>query len=268
MAFDGKHFSEGAMRMAEWLNEKETILATGVFLSPIDYREVIGYSGMGIGTPVMLPPLDSDDELVNPTIARFKERCTKSGLEFRVHKDTDLFALQELINETRFADLLVISSELFYENIDKDQPNEYLKKTLHQSECPVMLVPEQFTLPDHILLAYDGKASSVFAIKQFAYIFPELSQLPTFLVTVEETEAGIPKNDFMSELASRHFPSLTIEPISGDKRETFRNWVNGRVSGLLVSGAFGRGEISSLFRKSFITDIIRQHKLPIFIAHR
>ena len=38
IAFDGKHFSEGAMQMAAWINEQEPALMTGVFLSPIDYR--------------------------------------------------------------------------------------------------------------------------------------------------------------------------------------------------------------------------------------
>ena len=208
VAFDGKHFSEGAMQMAEWLNEKQNLLMTGVFLSPVDYREIIGYSGMGIGTPVMMPPIETDDTLVNANIIRFKERCEKQGFEYRVHKDTDLFALQELITETRFADLLIVSSELFYENIDKLQPNDYLKKTLHESECPVMLVPENFVAPFSLILAYDGKASSVFAIKQFSYLFPELCEMDAFLVTAEDDDREMPKMEYIEELVARHYSYL------------------------------------------------------------
>jgi hypothetical protein len=38
-----------------------------------------------------------------------------------------MFALEELQKESRFADLMILSSELFYDNISKDQPNDYLK---------------------------------------------------------------------------------------------------------------------------------------------
>lgn len=268
LAFDGKHFSEGVMQMAEWLNEKQPVLMTGVFLSPVDYREIIGYSGMGIGTPVMMPPIETDDSLVNENIRKFRERCTHGGFEFRVHKDTDLFALQELITETRFADLLVVSSELFYENIQKNQPNDYLRKTLHESECPVLLVPENFIPPFSLILSYDGKASSVFAIKQFTYLFPELCGLDTLLISLNgEDEEEMPSRENISELCARHFDNMTMEHIAGENKKSFAAWVSEKRGSLLVTGAFGRGELSSLFRKSFITDVIREHKIPIFIAH-
>jgi nucleotide-binding universal stress UspA family protein len=267
IAFDGQHFSEGALRMAAWLNEKQTILVTGIFLSPIDYREVIGYSGMSVGVPIPVPPIETDDESINRNIGLFEDWCRRQGLEYRVHRDTNLFALSELITETRFADLLILSSELFYENIDKDQPNEYLRKTLHQSECPVLLVPEHYEVPRNLVLSYDGKASCVHAIKQFAYLFPELCELDTLLVTAEEENKDIPMMDYITELVSRHFPVLTIEPLVGESRQSFGNWIAARPQSLLVTGAFGRGELSSLFRQSFTTQVIRQHRVPIFITH-
>jgi nucleotide-binding universal stress UspA family protein len=269
IAFDGKHFSEGAMQMAAWINEQEPALVTGVFLSPIDYREVIGYTGMGMGTPVVMPPFQEDDVMVNANIAKFEERCRKEGFEYRVHKDTELFALQELMDETRFADLLIVSSELFYDNIDQHQPNDYLKKTLQSSECPVMLVPEQFIKPFSLIFSYDGKASSVFAIRQFTYLFPACSRLDAILVYAsEESDAEIPQLPLIEELMARHYESVSIEHLAGENREGLTKWVGERRGSLLVTGAYGRGELSSMFKKSFVTDLVRQHRIPIFIAHR
>jgi nucleotide-binding universal stress UspA family protein len=268
LAFDGRHFSEGAFRMAEWLNEKQAILATGVFLSPVDYREIIGYSGMGIGAPVVIPMMEPTDAAIAENIRRFEDRCNHSNMEFRVHRDTDLFALSELITETRFSDLLILSSEMFYENIDKDQPNDYLKKTLHQSECPVLLVPEKFEEPKSLVLAYDGKAASVYAIKQFAYLFPELGDLGALLVSSVEEKEEIPQMDYITELTARHYSNLTIYPLESDPRKHFSTWIGERKNTLLVTGAFGRGELSSIFRKSFVTDVIKAHRVPIFISHR
>ena len=268
IAFDGQHFTEGAMSMANWLNNRNPVLVTGIFLSPVDYREIIGYSGMGMGAPVFTMPLDTDDILVNETMEKFSAYCDKHHLEYTMHKDTDLFALAELIQETRFADCLIISSELFYENIDKEQPNEYLRKALHESECPILLVPENFEAPETILLSYDGKASSVYAMKQFAYLFPDFCNMGTLLFNTGEEGDQLPKKDLLEEFAARHYQPITIEKISLSDKEQLKKWMTGKKNAILVSGAFGRGELSNFLKKSFVTDVIREHRLPVFVAHR
>ncbi len=265
VAFDGLHFSEGAMRMATWLKGRVPLTITGVFISPIDYRELLGYSGMGMGAPVFTMPATEDDKMVEQTIKKFRNYCDDHGLEYNTHKDTNLFALAELIKETRFADCLIISSELFYENIDKEQPNEYLKRTLHESECPVLLVPEHFAEPKSVILSYDGKASSVFAIKQFAYLFGECCKLSAMLFHAHGED--LPEKARIQELAARHYDPLTIEQLNNEDARELKHWLTQNHHSILVSGAFGRSEVSSLFRKSYITDIIRAHKVPIFVAH-
>lgn len=266
VAFDGQHFSVGAMRMAQWLYRKMPVLVSGVFISPVDYRELLGYSGMGVGAPVFTVPYEQDDAMVEGTIRKFEQYCKDHHLEFSTHKDTDLFAMAELVHETRFADLLILSSELFYENVDKDQPNDYLRKVLHDAECPVLLVPEHFEEPSSVLLSYDGKASSVYAIKQFAYLFPQCCNMGTMLFHSNGTE--IPQADRLKELVERHFEPIDMQQLNEEDSEVLHNWMLDNRHAILVAGAFGRGELSSLFRKSYITDIIRAHRIPVFVAHR
>ena len=62
---------------------------------------------------------------------------------------------------------------MFYENIGIHSSYDYLKDVLHDVACPVLLVPEKFDFPESVILAYDGSEESVYAIKQFAYLFPE-----------------------------------------------------------------------------------------------
>lgn len=266
VAFDGQHFSTGAMKMAQWLNKKMPLLISGVFISPVDYRDLLGYSGMGVGAPVFTVPYENDDKLVEGTMKKFEQYCEQHALDYTTHKDTDLFALAELIQETRFADLLIISSELFYENIDKDQPNDYLKKVLHDAECPVLLVPESFAEPTSVLLSYDGKASSVYAIKQFSYLFPQCCNMGAMLFHSNGNE--IPQADRLRELVERHYQPVDIEQLNEEDSAALHDWMLDNRHAILVSGAFGRSEISSLFRKSYITDIIKAHKIPVFVAHK
>ncbi len=268
IAFDGQHFAEGALSMARWLNDRNPVLVTGIFLSPVDYREVIGYSGMGMGAPVFTLPIDTDDTLVNQNMQKFIAYCQQHQLEYTVHKDTDLFAIGELIQETRFADCLILSSELFYENISKDQPNEYLRKTLHESECPVLLVPENFHAPETLLLSYDGKSSSVYAIKQFAYLFPDVCNLGTLLFNSGDNGDLLPHASLIQELTARHYQPITIETLKMTNKEQLIDWMAGKKNAILIAGSFGRNELSNLLKKSFITDVIRDHRVPVFVAHR
>jgi hypothetical protein len=132
-----------------------------------------------------------------------------------------------------------------------------------------MLVPEHFLKPFNILFTYDGKASSVFAIRQFTYLFPSCGKMDAMVVCAsEESDAEIPQAALMEELVARHYESVTIEHLAGENREGLTRWINEYRGSLLVTGAFGRGELSSIFRKSYVTDLIRQHRIPIFITHR
>ena len=177
ISLDGKHFPKGAFEFVKSINAKTKVLLAGVFLSPVDYSKLLAYTGMeGMAMMPEWLTKNEDDVPVNKNISLFKEACTEAGIEFRIHKDTDMMAISSLIEESRFADALLISSDLFYANVSKEQPNFYLEEVLKRSECPVLLMPENYEEPDQVVLAYDGNESSVFAIKQFAYVFPELGQ--------------------------------------------------------------------------------------------
>ena len=164
---------------------------------------------------------------------------------------------------------MILSSEIFYDNIGPKQPNDYLKKVLHQSECPVLLVPENYKIPKKLILAYNGQEDSVFAIKQFTYLFPKLYNWETKLVTIEDEEAAeLPHQELIEELAAKHFSNLTLEVLTTDTRASFADWIAKHENALLVAGAYGRSELSSLFKKSFLSEVIGEHRTPVFIAHK
>lgn len=150
LAFDGPHFSEGAFEFARKLNEFSPILLTGIFLPLFDYSSLWSYSAAA--APGMVMPLleEEDATMIEKNIDSFKTLCQKNDIEYRVHKNLTDFALPGLKKETRFADLLILGSESFYENIGINEPNSYLKDAIHNAECPVLVVPEQFDFPEKI----------------------------------------------------------------------------------------------------------------------
>ena len=146
IALDGEHFPKGAFEFAKYVNNQNEILLAGVFLSPVDYSKLMAYSGGMEGIAIMpeLLTKNDDEDIVNRNTHLFEEACITDGMHYRVHKDVDMMALSSLVEETRFADVLLVSSELFFKNVESAQPNYYLEELLKKSECPVMLIPEKF----------------------------------------------------------------------------------------------------------------------------
>jgi hypothetical protein len=270
LAFDGAHFSEGAFEFARRLNEKAPILLTGVFVPLVNYSSLWSYASASAmaGGPVV-PLLEQDEiEQVQKNIDRFKQMCIRHNIEFRVHQDYSDFALPEIRKETRYADLLILGSETFYTSVGIGEPSVYLKDMLQMTECPVVIVPEKFEFPEMNILAFDGSESSVYAIKQFAYLMPELAVNETQVIFIGDEKKEIPDEANIMELAARHFPELTLSKLELPSTKAFADWISEKKNALLVCGAYGRSSFSQVLNKSFVSDVIRNHQLPVFITHR
>lgn len=139
---------------------------------------------------------------------------------------------------------------------------------MHYAECPIMIIPEKFDYPKSIILAYDGSPSSVYAIKQFSYLYPMLSDLDTLLVYASDrNEDDFPDYSYIEEFATRHFKNLTFFKLNADPKKYFDTWIEDVGKAWLVSGSYGRSSFSEVFKRNFVQDIIMEHKLPVFIAH-
>lgn len=265
--FEGDFFSEGAFVFGKMLAQHESILLAGIFLPKVDYARFFFFPS-AFAAPAYIPVHeDFDEDAVKNTISSFTNRCEKSGISYSVHKDLHGSAISQLNKETRFADLMIIGSETFY-TVGSGGPLEYLKDALRNTECPVVIVPENFNLPSQIILAYDGSASSVYAIKQFINLFPQLCVLPATVVYAGDEKNPIPEETLIREFLSCHFANLSVRRLTNEGKKDFYSWLEEEKSPLLVSGSFSRSAVSEFFNKGFVVDAIRQHKTPIFIAHQ
>ncbi|ANE49568.1 hypothetical protein [Flavisolibacter tropicus] len=269
IAFDGTQFSEGAFELARELNEMHAILLTGVFIPQVSYSSLWSY-GTAMAGPGFIPLVEAEEsEAIQKNIHHFEELCSEHGIKYTIHKDFYDFALPELKKESRFADLLIISSEKFYEHMLDDINNEYMEEAIHHSECPVIVIPEEFEFPNRNILTYDGSGSSVYAIKQFAYLFPDLCKNETLLLYVKDDKSdNLPEEEYIKELTNQHYPNITIEKLHLNPKKYFTTWLAEEGNVLLISGAYAKSNIATMFHKSFISQAISTHKLPVFIAHK
>jgi len=270
LAVDGTNFSTGAFEFIRRLNELQPLMVTGVFVPQLDYANLWSYAPTGMNAPVFIPLIEEEENVyVLKNIARFEKLCQANGIAYRVHKDFSDFALPELKEESRFADVMILSGELFYKHIIGANQYDYIRNVLHNSECPVLVVPEKFTFPQNNILAYNGSEESVYAMKQFAYVFPELAANKTLLVYADENvEKEFPSKHQVIELASQHFKNLTLYKADINPKKYFREWIGEQEASILVSGSYHRSIISETFKKSFVADLIQDHQLPVFVAHK
>lgn len=270
LAFDGTHFSEGALDFARKMNEQEPVVLTGAFLPQIDFANLWSMAPVDVSATAVIPmvePATSKEVLHN--IHRFESFCRQNQIHHKTHKDYLNFAIPELKMESRFADLLIVSSEEFYKQAGTDTSNLYLKELLHDLECALIVIPEKKVFPSSNILLYDGSASSMYAIRQFAYLFPDWAKHPTTVVhTASGTEAEWPHKEQLQELIKSHFPQAKWELLFLASKDLLTAWLTEHKQAIVVSGSFGRSDFSMFFKKSFIADAINQHELPVFIAHK
>lgn len=236
----GRHFSEGAFEFIKKMRSEAPLKLTAVFL------------------PEWVPsPIGaSEDEAAN--MARFEWLCGQYRIDVKMCADREDFILSRISRESRFADLLIVGMEDFHKN-EMD--------FLHEAECPVLLVPEKIYLPEHIILSYDGSASSVFAIRQFASLFPDLCKKETVLV-YEGKRVDLPYGSYLKELTDRYFPSLSYLRLDPEDDECFNSWVQEISRPMVVAGSFGPAGTFPLFRKGFISELIDQNQLLVFLARK
>lgn len=269
IAFNGSCYPEAALEFARQLNKTQPVLLTAVFIPQATYSYLWSVSGTLAGP--IFPPLveEVSNELAEINHRKFESFCKTNSIKYVLHNDIYDFALPELVKETRFSDLLIVQSGKFYDSINEVEEMGHLKDLLEQTECPVLIVPEKFDFPQKNIIAYDGSASSVYGIKQFAYLFPELANNETVVVfSKNEEEAELPDEALIEELGSQHYKNLKLLKLIIEPKKYFATWLSEEKKAILISGSFGRSGISQLFRKSFVTDIVAGHSLPIFIAHR
>ena len=202
------------------------------------------------------------------SIKVFTEECRKRGIQPDVYVDKGE-PIQEIIYESRFADLLVIDPAIDFYDRNDQLPSHLVKEVLASAECPVILSPGVYNGIDEIIFCYDGSASSVFAIKQFTYLLPQLSNKKVLLLEVTESRNTESDESHLRVLAwlQAHFHSAAYHRLHGNSKDELFTYLLNKANRLVVMGAYGRSFLSRFFKKSNADMLIRTIDLPLFITH-
>ncbi|HEY1870650.1 MAG TPA: hypothetical protein VGG71_06295 [Chitinophagaceae bacterium] len=267
MLCDGDNFPSGATRFIRQMRDIEPIYVKGLFINPIDVLEMMPVGFIPIPGPYERLQ-EQEKLLVKKSQDQFIDAFENAGIKYEIHPHIGEWNRELFVKESRFADLVVISEELFCANSSEIQPNFYMIEALRSSESPVVVVPEKFKRIDHLAFAYDGGKECMFAIKQFTYLFPNLTDLPSEFVHIKnEATDEIPERSLLGEYTFSHFEAQHTSKLHFDPKKYLTAWLGTRKNVFLVSGSFSRSAVSNVFKKSFADHVIAEHSCPILIAH-
>jgi hypothetical protein len=102
-----------------------------------------------------------------------------------------------------------------------------------------------------VLLSYDGKSSSVYAIKQFAYLFPDCCTIGTLLFNSGDDDNNLPHAELIEELVARHYQPITIEKLAVGNKEQLKKWMAEKTNAILGIRRFRKSGIIYVTKKKF-----------------
>ena len=270
VVIDASNFKPSLVDFACYLARLTDSKLTGMLFHPHEGKEIVRKSFVGLVTDEAhseLPTLEWQEEYPK-TLSLFKEFCCNREVNCDAYVDGDV-PMEQLIEETRYADLVVADPGISFSDHVESIPTSFIKELLARSECPVVVAPESFDWINELAFAYDGTRSSVFAMKQFTYMFPELRDKKVIVIEVcEGEEHAISEKEKLTAWLQNYYSNISYLVLYGKPKDELFGYLLEKEKMLVVIGAFGRSMVSSMFSKSNAELLLKAVNLPFFIAHR
>ncbi|HLA57435.1 MAG TPA: hypothetical protein VK622_01675, partial [Puia sp.] len=230
-------------------------------------EENMGRGFIAITEPV-LKRYRNESILLDGCRHKFAVECEGIGVRYTIHPNESVWDTDLFVKESRFSDLVLISANTFQTANQQAESSYFMEQVLRFSECPVIVVPEGFREIDRLAIAYDAGAESMFALKQFVYLFPYFTDHPSDIIHVKNDGIDdIPNRNLLLEYTKAHFDSTFASKLQFDAKKYFTTWVENKKNVILITGAYSRSSFSNTMRRSFAYPTIADHICPVFVAH-
>lgn len=205
---------------------------------------------------------------VEARISGLKKEFASTGVDFKRHHIHPLH-VEDILRESLFADLLVLDARMMSGHASEESPTMFVREILAKSSCPVIVAPESIEEPEEIVFCNNYTPDSIFAIKQFAHLFPhwqrkKLTILEVMISSGKETNV----QNRLSEWLQSHFPDFRFEIFNGDVNHILFDYLFKKKNSFIVMGAYGRSALSTFLKKSRAGHLIKMITQPVFISHR
>lgn len=265
---DALQVETGALDLAAFLCRQNNCKLTGLFVEHATKEKLYAAAAAnGIDTTPAKSIQTLEAECLSVNVKHFSDACESRGIGYEITRLSGAY-IDAIVKETRYADILLIDAAMSFDNVADVSPNNFVKDILSGSECPVMIIPRNFDGLDAIVFAYDGSASSVFAMKQFTYNFSRFWDKKVIVVTINSSGMISQEEKLkMESWLSRYYANIEFKSLEGNSKSGLLEFVLGKERIMIVMGAYGRNPVSNFFSGSHATPITRYTSKPVFISH-
>ena len=271
-AFDGLKFSESTSDFAIAFAAATQSHLTGIFLDDQTYTSYKIYDLVledGVSEHRLKKYKAEDNDLRHQASDKFEQKCIASKISFNIHHDRNV-AINELLNETLFSDLLIINNGESFTHHEEKYPTHFIRDVLSNTQSPVLLTPASYKEIEKLIFLYDGQPASIYALKTFSYLFQQYKKLPIEVLCIKSMEENLhlPHNKLIKEFLKRHYDNVTYTVLKGIPEVEIINHLHFENKNFLpILGAYRRTMLSRWFKSSMADAIIKSFTVPLFIAH-
>ncbi|MBS1685039.1 MAG: universal stress protein [Bacteroidetes bacterium] len=270
LAMEGDRLATSALRYAIDIAKDSGSVLIGVFLRDLKYAGFTYATMLGTDTTGYAVLGQAEKAATEKNIGTFEQKCSAAGVSHHVLMAQDA-PIGALIEESAFADLIITDARMNISSLLPDAPSSSLRDILVDAHCPILIVPNTYRSIRHTTLSYDGSPASVYALRAFRYIFPEWADHRTTLLSVVDKKEGthLKDNNTIRELTDTHYPNIKYQVLKGEPTTAITKYMKkDGADSVIVMGAYGRNALSRLMHQSLSNALIKEAKVPIFIAHQ
>jgi len=134
-------------------------------------------------------------------------------------------SIKELLSECQFADLLIIRKSNYDSQCTHYGQKKNLREVLSKTDCPVLVVPDDHSKVEQILLVYDGSHNALNAIKLLRITMAPLGrELPVTVIIPCSKNNGLSSTQekMLIEYLRLHFKDLGIHKVCEESVHTLQ----------------------------------------------
>ncbi len=247
-------YALNAVMLKEWQQPEIPLFSTDPLFPSIPY--------------MLAPQMESSDfsKKIDEVVGNIHQVFQSTNIEVLVSSGV-IDADEGVVTESRFADMILVQSGLTFSSFDEATPSSYVLELLPRVQCPVLIASKTITAPKEIIFTYNGGYSSLYAIRQFTYLFSYLKHLPVTVIYVEESKNGLPHEQSLKVFLHSHYSSVTIKVLGGLADAVIVSELMHNDEAIVTFGAFGRNKISRFFRHSTAEGFLKMINIPVFVTH-
>jgi nucleotide-binding universal stress UspA family protein len=270
---DGSPAARGSAESAVWFAKKLTAHLRALYVTDIRMLEgplLADLSGaLGAAPyPALLSQIKQLEDSKAETIFRAVSGLAGAdGVTVTTTHATGSLAHTVLEHE-READLLVLGQRGEHAPWQGDMLGSSVERIVRASVKPCLVVPEEFSPPGHLLIAYDGSTESAKGL-QLGLSLATTLNAPVTLVTACARE----HEDEASKILQQAHALATERKLKAHAQLVHDNAETGILheceeanADLIVMGAYGHTRIRELILGSTTSHVVRKSRVPVLLA--